>query len=598
MDERVRRLEAEVSDLSQRVQRLETALRLSHAPAAVAGAPPAVAAASSAARDGSPALPQLLTYSGRTFLVLGGAFLVRALTEQGVLAPSAGVAAGLAFALAWIGAAQWAVARGNRLSAGFHGYAAALVAYPLVWETTTRLAAVSPRGAAAVVALFTTLLLAVAWRGNLRVLAWGAIAAALGTASALVRASDGGVALPLVLIGLCAAAWWLGESRGWTGLRWPVALLLDFVALRGIVLATRAHEIKGDPALALAIGAAVALLAVAALTWRTIVRELPVRPFDGVQAVLGLAVAATGAVLAAAPLDVSTAWAGGAAVILAVGAIFVALRVVPRHRERGADFAFYSSAGVALLFVGGALIANEPLRSPLWAAFAVVAALLGRRMQATPLWTNAAALGWGAALASGLATAAWSGFSGAADRPWPPFTASMFTVLALTSLAWVLTSSRPAPDRREVPSWMPRIPAGALLLLDVLALCALALHAEHAAFGARATPAVLAASRMVALVAAAFALAAVRQRVLRVELAWVAYALLALGAVKLPAQDLRDGNALALLVSFGTYGAALILVPRLARGARVRPEAPAAPAIPPGPDVDSEAIAQPHAPGR
>ena len=49
----------------------------------------------------------------------------------------------------------------------------------------------------------------------------------------------------------------------------------------------------------------------------------------------------------------------------------------------------------------------------------------------------------------------------------------------------------------------------------------------------------------------------------RRELGWLAYLVLALGLGKILIQDLRLGDPLALFLSFGMLGTALILVPRI-----------------------------------
>jgi hypothetical protein len=51
----------------------------------------------------------------------------------------------------------------------------------------------------------------------------------------------------------------------------------------------------------------------------------------------------------------------------------------------------------------------------------------------------------------------------------------------------------------------------------------------------------------------------------RIELGWIAYAAVGLGAVKLMLEDLRFGNAASLVVSLFFYGLILILLPRLMR---------------------------------
>jgi hypothetical protein len=67
----------------------------------------------------------------------------------------------------------------------------------------------------------------------------------------------------------------------------------------------------------------------------------------------------------------------------------------------------------------------------------------------------------------------------------------------------------------------------------------------------------------------ALALGYVGSRRNRVELGWVAYGAIGLGALKLVAEDLRFGNAATLMVSLMFYGLILILLPRLTRFGRV-----------------------------
>lgn len=55
----------------------------------------------------------------------------------------------------------------------------------------------------------------------------------------------------------------------------------------------------------------------------------------------------------------------------------------------------------------------------------------------------------------------------------------------------------------------------------------------------------------------------------RVELGWVAYGAIGLGALKLVVEDLRFGNAGTLMVSLLFYGLILILLPKVTRFGRV-----------------------------
>jgi len=78
---------------------------------------------------------------GRTSLVLAGAFLIRVCTEGGELPRLAGVVLGLIYAVVWALAADRAGAKGRPLDAACHAIACTVIAYPLLWEATTRFAA-------------------------------------------------------------------------------------------------------------------------------------------------------------------------------------------------------------------------------------------------------------------------------------------------------------------------------------------------------------------------------------------------------------------------------------------------------------------------
>jgi hypothetical protein len=79
---------------------------------------------------------------------------------------------GLVYALMWTTLADRKGAAGDRLSAGFHGAASAIVAYPLIWESVVRFELVSPSVAAAGLAVVAATGLAVAARQYLASLAW------------------------------------------------------------------------------------------------------------------------------------------------------------------------------------------------------------------------------------------------------------------------------------------------------------------------------------------------------------------------------------------------------------------------------------------
>ena len=75
------------------------------------------------------------------------------------------------------------------MSAAFHGAAAALVAFPLLWEATARFAILSSTAGAVLLAVVAGTCLAVAWRQRLRSFAWLTVASAAFTSMALLIAT-------------------------------------------------------------------------------------------------------------------------------------------------------------------------------------------------------------------------------------------------------------------------------------------------------------------------------------------------------------------------------------------------------------------------
>jgi len=98
----------------------------------------------------------MLSMIGRLFLVLAGGFFLRAMTEAGVLAPAAGVALAFRYAGVWLYMADRSGRLGQSSGALFHALGAALVAFPLLLEATTRFKVIGVAGGAFGLLLLTS----------------------------------------------------------------------------------------------------------------------------------------------------------------------------------------------------------------------------------------------------------------------------------------------------------------------------------------------------------------------------------------------------------------------------------------------------------
>lgn len=564
MEDRVQQLEREVRWLRENVTLLKARLE-ALANSGLAG-PPAqpdpVAAVSAEPSVASAQIGSFIPLVGRTLLVFGGAYLIRAISDRQLVPPGVGAGVGLLFATLWIGLAGREAGRGKTASAYFHAIAAALIGYPLIFETTTRLGLLSTPVAGAVLVAFTGLLLATAWRYQRVALAWLGGLGCLLTTGLLLRTADSSAPLLLVLLVLAGAALALEDLRGWSGLRWPVVLFLDLALVRHLNHLAHLDEGERTPSLGGAplLVQGTALLYFAALALRTWRRDRAVGPFEAVQTALALALG-----LVAGGSSV----AGAVALALAGGALVTAATMSKRAQRRP-DAWFYSLAGMVLLLAGAPLLTRGPGLMFLWAGLGVAAAVVGRRTHPMMLWAFAVVLACAAAGAGGLLAVVRDGLLASPEEKWAKVSSETLAAAGLSALAWLATWVRAAEGERVRPRWL----AGALLALSLSGIVGVAMTA-----GRIRVPSLLSDEALVALVRtvtiafAAVALALARRLKGPVELGWVAWLAIGLGGLKLLAQDLRVGRPGTQFIAFLALGAALLLIPLLLKKASPGPAA-------------------------
>ena len=573
MEDRLARVEARleavaraIEDVAGRLAALEGAVRGQAAterpePPAGPAALPLVAPATAAT-----VLPLL----GRVFLVLGGAWLLRALTDAGTLPLAGGVSAGLAYAGAWLALADRAGAAGRRWSAEVHGVTATIVAFPLVWEAATKFQVLSPAAAAIVLAAAAGGGLVVAWRRSLAALAWAATTAALATAVALVASTQAIAVFSALLVALGVATVWLAYARRWFGLSWMAALAADLIVAEAVALVTQA----GGPPEAyrgLSMGAveavALALLVgyLATFAVRTLLRRREASAFEVVQTVAALLVGFGGATEVARAAGSGRIALGVAALGTAAACYLIAEAGAAGRVGRGINYVFYSSLALVLVLAGTPLIATGAALPAVWCGLALGGAVLACRLDRLVVRAHAAAYLVAAATVSGLLGSAVGAFVGRSALPGDAISASFWLALAASVACY---AAFVFPGCRGDAPWPARLPALAVAVVATLGVGAALVLAGARLLPARdgvPDPAAAATLRSAVLAVTALVLAAAGRRAKREELTWLVYPVLALGGVKLMAQDLPRGRPATLVVSFAAYGAALILAPRLLR---------------------------------
>lgn len=559
---RLEALSLEVGALRQRVEALEH-----RAPATVET--PVVAAAPTVHQPGGREALITLPLVGRTFLVLGGAYVLRALTEAGVLNTHAGVVAGLLYAALFLLLADRAGGSGARASAAYRGLASLAVALPLLVEATTRLAVLSPWGAAVLLLGFTSAVLAVACHRALPLLAWLTTLGALATAAALLLTTRSPLPPAACVLALAAGLLWLAPEAPWTWLRWPVALAADLLVAVVAGLAGRPAPVGVAPMAPIAAGTAIAFVLFLPLlylghfaiaTW-ALRRRLDL--FDRIQTPAALVVGFGGAlhVAFAAGLGLAPLGLGGLAV---AGAVYwISLRPRPSFTPADGDVGALMALALAL---AAAPLALQGLPLTLLWSTASLLAVLGAVGWLRPLLgLQSTAFALAAAIAAGVPAVAGRAFVGGLGGRGGPDAA--YCVAAAAALAAHLIFSRGVA---RCPSLDAGTSRAALALTGAVGFCAWAGALAHAALALTAvsSPPAAAAVRSVVLALAALALALAGRFPLTARLAWLAHPVLVLGGLKLVFSDLRSGGTAPLVVSFAGYGTALIFVPQLRRWAR------------------------------
>ena len=556
----VRQLARAVEAMEVRLTALEGMLAMVGHVAASPGQLP-VALAEGVAQEVAPrerfGVQTLVTLTGRTLLVLGGAYFLRALTESHVLPALAGVAAGLVYAAMWMMAC--ARAR-DEASATFHALASTLITIPMIWEATFRFGVTSAPVGAALLGGFSAAGFVVAAGRRVEHLAWiTGLSAAVG-AVILGVATRGFISYSVLLILLGVAALWLGYGLQWILLRWPIAAL----AAGMVVGVTYRASLGLDTLAAFGVQLLFFTAYLGSFAARTLFLNRSVIPFEVVQSIGVIVVGFGGAVYVTSLSGANVSTLGMLALAFGLSAYGVAFAFVESHRPTR-NFFFYASLALTFVVVGAPLTMGRTGAALTYAALAVGSGVGARAFARWTLTLHCTAYLLAAAIASGLLGTATTGLVGGAMSPWPAIT--MVQVVAFVAMA--ACTLWPLPPTTLAVEAVERFPRLVLVALMTWTACGALVAAigptvvPHVGSGLDAGP--LAAVRTTVLAAAAFVLARVRFDERFAAGAVLVYPLLVLVGAKMLTEDLLRGRPSTLFVALAVYGAALIVVPRMMR---------------------------------
>lgn len=515
-----------------------------------------------------------IAWIGRTLIVLGGAFLLRAITESEVLTRGVGTVVGYAYGILWLLFADRDAQRNRWGSANFFALTTAIIAFPLVWEAAVRFEILSPVAASGALLFLAAVALAVAWRGHNGVVAWIFGLGIVFTDFGLAFATRSFFSFFSGLLLLAATLLWLGYGRPWRALARTVAVFADIA-----VLLVTATLFLGDPERAPVVGSpglltlqlSLMLIYLFTFALRALLASREVGAFAILQSFAVLAIGFGGASVTSSRISNGALFLAILSLGLAAAAYAVVFSIVDRQGGSRRNFIFYSTVSLFLTLAGCSVLPTELAPVASLGIMALLTAWFGARRARATLSQHGAVYAAAAAIASGLVAGAGAVFVG----PWDGASRVLsFASLVVLGVAAVCCGF-PVPMHGRTWGRLSRMPR-----LTYIALLALGFGALAVDQGVRVLPASSAADaavvgvvRTAVLAAAALLLAAIGRWRGIVEARLLVPPVLVLGGVKLVFEDLRTGRPMTLFPSLVLYGVALILAPRLSR--RTSPAGPA-----------------------
>jgi len=496
---------------------------------------------------------------GKAVLAIAGAYLLRAMADSAVAPRWVLQMLAVTYAGAWLVTAARAHRKSAFASTIFALTAAAILA-PLLWEGTARFHELTPSFTVLVLVGFVLLSLALAWKENLQVVPWIAVVVTVLMMLALLPATR---ELKILTMGLLAIAF-ITELAGWNGHWLGLRVVAAFGANAALlVLGIIMTSADGVPAGYQPISAGeISLLGAILLFLYT--ASLAVRGFvwlknwNFVEVALAVVACLSGAWIILRATQSGTAQALGATFLtLAVVFYWGALNLfkdIPWNRR------FSQTYAAGLMLAGSFLPFSGNPRTILLSLLALAAVIAFTRTGSLTFEFHGVLYLLAACIAGGLLQYIGRALAGTVPA-WP---GAGFWMVVGAGLFSYLLGSRTARES-GTPRLLNMVFAGAV----ALGIAALAIVGFTAMAGGELGASRLSMVRTMVTCVLALTFGYAGSRWNRVELGWVAYAIIGLGALKLVLEDLRFGNAATLMVSLLFYGLILILLPRLTRFGRV-----------------------------
>lgn len=510
--------------------------------------------------------PNTLTVVGRVLIAIAGAYVLRALTDFGVMPYSVGVWVGLTYALVWLFIAARPHLVG-RFPIALTCSTSMFIMAPLLWEAAERQKVMSGWASAAVLTGFAAVALALSWQRRQIIISGIVSVSATLTAAALLLATHDLFPFTMALVAIAAAMEFAACRDHQTGSRGLSAMAADAAVLVFSWLMSREAGLPegyAQTSLRAVLTAQLLLILIylAMAVTQTVVRRRTLSFSETVQTAAALLIGIGGVV-----------WVfrnNGAAMLalgmcgLTGGLVCYIISFLLFDRANKWNFRAWSTFGLALVLAGTFLPFSSSGFWFLWSGCAVACCWLAMEARRPTLGLHGAVYLTLAAAVSGTTSQALGALFGAGNLSFQ-WVVSMGVVVAATA-SW-LAVARSSPG--EYARW--RKQASSLVISANIAwiLSGMAAHALVSAWQAAAgvwtsrMPADTLATVVLTTFSVTLAWAGTHWRMR--ELVWLAYGFIVLGAWKLATRDFVHERNLTLVLSLLLYGCALILLSRILR---------------------------------
>lgn len=496
-----------------------------------------------------------LSQVGRTILILGGAYLLRAITQSAVLPEIVGMLVGLAYALFWLFVAE-KVALDRPKSAIFEAGIATVIALSVTLESAVRFRFIDAVTATAMIAGICTLVLVVAVKRKLALVAWvGVVGSVIGLVTISVALKTA-IVPAVAMFCIAAGAAWCAAHSEFRYLEWFPAFETDVLLFAIPFVLTTTGETR--------LAAAVTLLTILALhvcmlVLQTLVWDERVTIFEIAHSAVLLPVTLGGAAWlsrGSTALQVAT----GVVPLIAAALLYRAAKGNARTERPMRNYTFLGVAATLSAIVGSALLAPLWVVTIGWAAIAAVLAWRGSERAESLFAVHAAMFGTASVIASGLLVFSLAALFAPIDGAVRGASAALLVVL-MFALVSAAAPTRGSDAHAVIAAKSARL---VMLSLAVAGLGGVAFAAVEPLVRSADHPAAVGSVvRTVLLSAAALLLALGSRREADRVMRHMVNPVLIICALKLLLEDFRVGNAASLFVSLAAYGSALVIAAKL-----------------------------------